>query len=136
MLEKIAIYAGIAIMLSVYPAVKLRKANALSRYQNRVSVLEHRIDEIKIIEQDPATRFVKIGKIEAKIVKVREKADETMKVLKLRAKWDYQKDLIKTLQTKYRSAQRRSIYIEEATEVKKLENVAQEKDKKKFLNSV
>lgn len=95
MLEKIAIYAGIAIMLSVYPTIKIRKANALSRYQDRVSVLEHKIDEIKIIEQDPATRFVKIGKIEAKIVKVREKADETMKVLKLRAKWDYQKDLIK-----------------------------------------
>ena len=48
----------------------------------------------------------------------------------------YQKDLIKTLQTKYRSAQRRSIYIEEATEVKKLENVAQEKDKKKFWKHV
>ena len=67
MLEKIAIYAGIAIMLSVYPAIKIRKANALSRYQDRVSRLEHQIDEIKITEQDPATRFVKIGKVEATI---------------------------------------------------------------------
>ena len=95
MLEKIAIYVGIAAMLSVYPAIKLKKVNSLSRYQDKVSKLEREIDEIKIIEQDPAKRFVKIGKVEAKIVKVREKADETMKILKLRAKWEYQKDLIK-----------------------------------------
>lgn len=104
MLEKIAIYVGIAAMLSIYPAIKLKKVNALSRYQDRVSVLERQIDELKITEQDPAKRFVKIGKIEAKIVKVREKADETMKVLKLRAKWDYQKDLIKL--------KRKQVYID------------------------
>jgi uncharacterized protein YwgA len=104
MLEKIAIYAGIAVMLSIYPAIKLKKVNSLSRYQDRVSKLEHQIDEIKITEQDPAKRFVKIGKVEAKIVKVREKADETMKVLKLRAKWDYQKDLIKL--------KRKQVYID------------------------
>ena len=43
----------------------------------------------------------------------------------------YQKDLIKTLQTKYRSAQRRSIYIEEATEVKKLEKATKGREKVK-----
>jgi uncharacterized protein YwgA len=104
MLEKLVIYAGIALALSVYPALKLRKATALTRYQDRVSSLEHKIDVIKITEQDPAERFVKIGRIEAKIVKVREKADETMKVLKLDAKWEYQKDLLKL--------KRKQVYID------------------------
>jgi uncharacterized protein YwgA len=104
MLEKLIIYASIAAALSVYPALKLRKATALTRYQDRVSTLEHKIDVIKITEQDPAKRFVKIGKIEAKIVKVREKADETMKVLKLDAKWEYQKDLLKL--------KRKQVYID------------------------
>ena len=94
MLEKLIIYASIAAALSVYPALKLRKATALTRYQDRVSSLE----------QDPAERFVKIGRIEAKIVKVREKADETMKVLKLDAKWEYQKDLLKL--------KRKQVYID------------------------
>jgi hypothetical protein len=80
MLEKLIIYGSIAVALSIYPAIKLRKATALNRYQDRISVLEHKIDVIKITEEDPAKKFVKIDKIKAKITKVKEKADKRMKV--------------------------------------------------------
>jgi uncharacterized protein YwgA len=104
MLEKLIIYGSIAVALSIYPAIKLRKATALNRYQDRISVLEYKIDVIKITEEDPAKKFVKIDKIKAKIAKVKEKADKRMKVLNLDAKWEYKKDLLKL--------KRKQVYID------------------------
>lgn len=95
MLEKLIIAGSIALVLSIYPAIKIYKGAAIPMYQTKITKLERDIQEIKVIEQDPATRFVKISKLEAKIVKLREKIAERSKIQKLRAQWDYQDEMIR-----------------------------------------
>jgi hypothetical protein len=95
MLEKLIIAGSIALALSVYPAIKIYKGASIPMYQTKITKYERQIQEIKVIEQDPATRFVKIAKLEAKIVKLREKISERSKVQKLRAQWQYQDEMIR-----------------------------------------
>ena len=95
MLEKLIIAGSIALALSVYPAIKIYKGASVPMYQNKITSYERKIQEIKVIEQDPATRYVKIAKLEAKIVKLREKISERSKVQKLRAQWEYQDEMIR-----------------------------------------
>jgi hypothetical protein len=95
MLQKLIIAASIALVLSVYPAIKIYKGASIPMYQTKITKYERQIQEIKVIEQDPATRFVKIAKLEAKIVKLREKIAERSKVQKLRAQWQYQDEMIR-----------------------------------------
>ncbi len=79
--------------MSIYPAVKIYKGAAIPMYQTRISSIERDIEIIKITEQDPATRYVKITKLEGKIVKLREKIAERSKVQQLKAKWEYQDEM-------------------------------------------
>jgi TolA-binding protein len=104
MLEKLIIAATIALALSVYPAIKIYKGASIPMYQTKITKYERQIQEIKVIEQDPATRFVKIAKLEAKIVKLREKIAERSKVQKLRAQWQYQDEMIRL--------NRKTVYID------------------------
>jgi hypothetical protein len=104
MLEKLIIAATIALALSVYPAIKIYKGASIPMYQTKITKFEREIQEIKVIEQDPATRFVKIAKLEAKIVKLREKIAERSKVQKLRAQWQYQDEMIRL--------NRKTVYID------------------------
>lgn len=104
MLEKLIIAGGIALALSVYPAIKIYKGAAIPMYQTKITKYERQIQEIKVIEQDPATRYVKIAKLEAKIVKLREKISERSKVQKLRAQWEYQDEMIRL--------NRKTVYID------------------------
>ena len=69
-------------------------------------------------------------------IEIKSKLINAEKELKIDPNNIYQKEQIKILQTNYRSAQRRSIYLEEAKEINKLENVAHEKDKSKFWKHV
>lgn len=93
MLEKLIIAGSIALVLSIYPAVKVYKGASIPMYQTRILKLERDIEVIKITEQDPATRYVKISKLEGKIVKLREKIAERAKVQQLKAKWEYQDEM-------------------------------------------
>lgn len=95
MLEKLIIVGSIALAASIYPGIKIYQGASIPMYQSRVTKLERKIAEIKVLEQDPATRYVKISKYEAKIVKLREKIAERSKVQQMRAKWEYQDELIK-----------------------------------------
>jgi hypothetical protein len=95
MLEKLIIAGSIALALSVYPAIKIYKGASVPMYQTRITNYERKIQEIKILEQDPATRYVKITRLEGKIVKLREKIAERAKIQKLRAKWEYQDELLR-----------------------------------------
>jgi hypothetical protein len=104
MLQKLIIAASIALVLSVYPAIKIYKGASIPMYQTKITKYERQIQEIKVIEQDPATRFVKIAKLEAKIVKLREKISERSKVQKLRAQWQYQDEMIRL--------NRKTVYID------------------------
>jgi predicted RNase H-like nuclease (RuvC/YqgF family) len=73
-------------------------------YQTKISKLEREIAEVKIIEQDPATRYVKISRLEAKIVRLREKIAERAKLQKLKAQWEYQDEM--------RRLSRKNVYID------------------------
>lgn len=95
MLEKLIIAGSIALALSVYPAIKIYKGASIPMYQTRITKYERQIQEIKIVEQDPATRYVKIARLEGKIVKLREKISERAKIQRLRAKWEYQDELLR-----------------------------------------
>lgn len=95
MLEKLIIAGSIALVLSIYPAIKIYKGASIPMYQTQITKLERKIQEVKITEQDPATRFVKISKLEGKIVKLREKISERSKIQKLRAQWEYQDEMIR-----------------------------------------
>lgn len=104
MLEKLIIAGSIALVLSIYPAVKIYKGASIPMYQTRITTLERKIQEVKILEQDPATRYVKISKYEAKIVKLREKIAERAKIQKMRAQWEYQDEMIRL--------NRKNVYID------------------------
>ena len=95
MLEKLIIAGSIALALSVYPAIRIYKGASVPMYQTKITNYERKIQEIKIVEQDPAIRYVKIARLEGKIVKLREKIAERAKVKALRAKWDYQDELLR-----------------------------------------
>ena len=95
MLEKLIIAGSIALALSVYPAIKIYKGASVPMYQTRSTNYERKIQEIKSLEQDPATRYVKITRLEGKIVKLREKIAERAKIQKLRARWEYQDELLR-----------------------------------------
>lgn len=104
MLEKLIIAGTVALVLSVYPAIKIYKNASIPMYQNKITSLEHKIEEVKILEQDPATRYVKIARLEAKIVKLREKISERAKIQKLKAKWEYEDEI--------RRLSRKTVYID------------------------
>ena len=93
MLEKLIIAGSIALVMSVYPAIKIYKGASIPMYQNKIHAIERDIEIIKVTEQDPATRYVKITKLEAKIVKLREKIAERATVQQLKAKWEYQDEM-------------------------------------------
>lgn len=95
MLEKLIIAGSIALALSIYPAVKVYKGASIPMYQTKITKLERKIQEVKVLEQDPATRYVKISRLEAKIVKLREKIAERAKIQKMRAQWEYQDEMIR-----------------------------------------
>lgn len=95
MLEKLIIVGSIALAASIYPGIKIYQGASIPMYQSRVTKFERKIAEIKVLEQDPAIRYVKVSKYEAKIVKLREKIAERSKVQQMRAKWEYQDELIK-----------------------------------------
>ena len=104
MLEKLIIAGSIAVALSIYPAIKIYKGASIPMYQTRITALERKIQEVKVLEQDPATRYVKISKYEAKIVKLREKIAERAKIQKMRAQWEYQDEMIRL--------NRKTVYID------------------------
>jgi hypothetical protein len=95
MLEKLIIAGSIALALSVYPAIRIYKGASIPMYQTKITNYERKIQEIKILEQDPATRYVKITRLEGKIVKLREKIVERDRVKRLRARWEYQDELLR-----------------------------------------
>lgn len=95
MLEKLIIAGSIALVMSVYPAIKIYKGASVPMYQTKITRLEREIQEIKVTEQDPATRYVKVSRLEGKIVKLREKIAERAKIKKLRAQWEYQDELLR-----------------------------------------
>ena len=109
MLEKLIIAGTIALALSVYPAIKIYKGASVPMYQTRITNYERKIQEIKIVEQDPATRYVKISRLEGKIVKLREKIAERAKVKALRAKWEYQDELLQL--------KRKQVYIDSTLKI-------------------
>jgi hypothetical protein len=95
MLEKLIIVGSIALVASIYPGIKIYQGASIPMYQAKVTKFERKIAEIKVLEQDPAIRYVKISKFESKIVRLREKIAERSKVQQMRAKWEYQDELIK-----------------------------------------
>lgn len=95
MLEKLIIAGSIALVMSIYPAVKVYKGASIPMYQTKITKLERKIQEVKVTEQDPADRYVKIARLEGKIVKLREKISERAKIQKLRAQWEYQDEMIR-----------------------------------------
>ncbi len=104
MLEKLIIAGSIALVMSIYPAVKIYKGASIPMYQTQITKYERKIQEIKITEQDPATRYVKISRLEGKIVKLREKIAERAKVQQLRAKWQYEDEM--------RRLSRKNVYVD------------------------
>lgn len=104
MLEKLIIAGSIALAMSIYPAVKIYKGASIPMYQTQITKYERKIQEVKITEQDPATRYVKISKLEAKIVKLREKIAERAKIQKMRAQWEYEDEM--------RRLSRKNVYLD------------------------
>jgi len=104
MLEKLIIAGSIALVMSVYPAIKIYKGASIPMYQTKITKLEHKIQEVKVTEQDPAERYVKIARLEGKIVKLREKISERAKIQKLRAKWEYEDEM--------RRLSRKNVYLD------------------------
>ncbi len=95
MLEKLIIAASIAIAASIYPAYKIYEGAKIPMYQTRISNLEHQMEIVKLTETDPAKRYVKLSKLEGKILKVRTKIKARQKIKALEAKWDYQDEMLK-----------------------------------------
>ena len=95
MLEKLIIAGSIAIVMSIYPAYKIYQGAKIPMYQTRISNLEHKLEIVKLTEEDPASRYVKISKIEGKIFKLRGKIKERQKIKAMEAKWDYQDEMLK-----------------------------------------
>ena len=94
MLEKLIIAGSIALALSIYPAIKVYQGARIPMYQTRITNLEHKLEIVKLTEEDPADRYVKISKIEGKIFKLRAKIKARQKIKALEAKWDYQEELL------------------------------------------
>ena len=95
MLEKLIIIASIGLVTSIYPAYKIYQGAKIPMYQTRISHLEHDLEVVKVIETDPAKRYVKISKIEGKIFKLRGKIKNRQKVKAMEAKWEYQEEMLK-----------------------------------------
>lgn len=95
MLEKLIIAGTIALVMSVYPAIKVYQGAKIPMYQSRITKLEHDIAIIKITETDPAARYVKLSRIEGKILKLRTKIKARQKVNQMKAKWQYEEELLK-----------------------------------------
>ena len=104
MLEKLIIAGSIALTMSIYPAIKIYKGASIPMYQTKITKLERQIQEVKITEQDPADRYVKIARLEAKIVKLREKISERAKIQQMRAKWEYEDEM--------RRLSRKNVYLD------------------------
>ena len=95
MLEKLIIAGSIAIAMSIYPAYRIYQGAKIPMYQTRITNLEHKMEVVKLVETDPADRFVKLSKLEAKIFKLRGKIKERQKIKAMEAKWDYQEEMLK-----------------------------------------
>lgn len=95
MLEKLIIAASIALAGSIYPAIKIYQGAKIPMYQTRITKLEHKMEVVKLVETDPAARFVKISKLEGRIFKLRGKIKERQKIKAMEAKWDYQEEMLK-----------------------------------------
>ena len=95
MLEKLIIAGSIAIVMSIYPAYKIYQGAKIPMYQTRISNLEHKMEVVKLVETDPAARYVKISKLEGKIFKLRGKIKNRQKVKAMEAKWEYQEEMLK-----------------------------------------
>lgn len=95
MLEKLIIVASIALAGSIYPAIKIYQGAKIPMYQTRITKLEHKMEVVKLVETDPAARFVKISKLEGRIFKLRGKIKERQKIKAMEAKWDYQEEMLK-----------------------------------------
>lgn len=95
MLEKLIIAGSIALVMSAYPAYRIYEGAKIPMYQTRISNLERKLEIVKLTEQDPAARYVKISKIEGKIFKLRDKIKARQKIKALEAKWDYQDEMLK-----------------------------------------
>ena len=104
MLEKLIIAGSIALTMSIYPAIKIYKGASIPMYQTKITKLERQIQEVKVTEQDPADRYVKIARLEAKIVKLREKISERAKIQQMRAKWEYEDEM--------RRLSRKNVYLD------------------------
>ena len=95
MLEKLIIAASIALITSAYPAYRIYQGAKIPMYQTRITKLEHKMEVVKLVETDPAARFVKISKLEGRIFKLRGKIKERQKIKAMEAKWDYQEEMLK-----------------------------------------
>ena len=95
MLEKLIIAGSIALVMSIYPAYKIYQGAKIPMYQTRISNLEHKLEIVKVTEEDPASRYVKISKIEGKIFKLRGKIKARQKIKAMEAKWNYQEEMLK-----------------------------------------
>jgi hypothetical protein len=95
MLEKLIIAGSIALVMSIYPAYKIYQGAKIPMYQTRITNLEHKMEVAKLVETDPAARYVKISKLEGKIFKLRGKIKERQKIKAMEAKWDYQDEMLK-----------------------------------------
>lgn len=94
MLEKLIIAGSIALVMSIYPAVKIYQGARIPMYQTRISSLEHKVEIVKLTETDPAVRYVKLSRLEGKILKLRTKIKNRQKIKALEAKWEYQNELL------------------------------------------
>lgn len=95
MLEKLIIAGSIALVMSIYPAIKIYNGAKVPMYQTRITKLEHDLEIVKLTEQDPATRYVNISKIEGKIFKLRGKIKARQKIKVMEAKWQYEEEMLK-----------------------------------------
>lgn len=95
MLEKLIIAGTIALLTSAYPAYRIYQGAKIPMYQTRITKLEHKMEVVKLVETDPAARFVKISKLEGRIFKLRGKIKERQKIKAMEAKWDYQEEMLK-----------------------------------------
>lgn len=95
MLEKLIIAGSIALAASIYPAYRIYESAKIPMYQNRISKLEHQVAIVKLTEGDFATRYVKLSKLEGKILKLRGKIAARQQIKKMEAKWEYEESLLK-----------------------------------------
>lgn len=104
MLEKLIIAGAIALVASAYPAYKVYKEASIPMYQNQITKTEREIAKIRLTEHDPAKRYVKVARLENKIVKLQQKIKDRKQVLELKAQWLYEDRL--------RELDRKKVYID------------------------